>query len=138
MRLELEREAPQVDPWVKGLLAAIGVAAVLAARLFPFSALPTMCAFKLVSGQPCLACGMTRSWIHMAHGRVGAAFVQNPLGTALFVTLAGTVLYLAVRTVASSPAVRLKASSKEAWVLRVVVITLTVVNWLYVVFSGVA
>ena len=117
MRLELEREAPQVDPWVKGLLAAIGVAAVLAARLFPFSALPTMCAFKLVSGQPCLACGMTRSWIHMAHGRV---------------------LYLAVRTVASSPAVRLKASSKEAWVLRVVVITLTVVNWLYVVFSGVA
>lgn len=119
------------------LLAPIGAAALVAARFFPFQALPTMCTFKLLTGQPCLACGMTRSWIHLAHGHPLAAVTQNPLGAALFVLVAVTLLYLVLRRL-GLPALRLQTSNAEAWTLRGLIIGGIVVNWLYVALARVA
>jgi hypothetical protein len=137
VRLELDRSAPLVDIWLRVIFGAIGVAAVVAAKVFPFGVLPSMCGLKLTTGLPCLACGMTRSWIHLAHGHPLAAFVQNPLGALLFLATAGTLIYLVARQL-GMPAVRLKTGDREAWVLRGLAIVGVVANWLYVIFTGVA
>ena len=137
MRIHADRDAPQADPWLLILLAPIGVAALLAARFFPFSALPTMCTMKLLTGQPCLACGMTRSWIHLAHGHPLAAVAQNPLGALLFAATALALVYLLARRL-GLPALRLKASNAEAWLVRGVLIGGIIVNWLYVAVTRVA
>lgn len=137
MRIHADRAAPQADPWLLILLAPIGAAALLAARFFPFSALPSMCTFKLLTGQPCLACGMTRSWIHLAHGHPLAAVAQNPLGASLFLVTAITLAYLLLRRI-GLPALRLEMSNAEAWTIRGLVIGSVVVNWLYVAITRVA
>jgi hypothetical protein len=138
VRLELDRDAPPADPWLTGGLGSAALAALFAAALFPFHALPTLCAFKLATGHPCMACGMTRSWIHVMHGHGTAAILQNPLGTALAVTAILSVAYLALRQVLRVPAVRLRTSSREAWSLRISVAALVVVNWGYVWIADVA
>jgi hypothetical protein len=137
VRIHADRSAPQADPWLLILLAPIGAAALLAARFFPFSALPTMCTMKLMTGQPCLACGMTRSWIHLAHGHPLAAVAQNPLGAILFAVTAVSLLYLLLRRL-GLPALRLDTSNAEAWLIRGLVIGGIVVNWLYVAVTRVA
>jgi len=126
-----------VDAWLLILLAPIGAAAQLAARFFPFQALPTMCTFKLTTGQPCLACGMTRSWIHLAHGHPLAAMAQNPLGSSLCLLTAATLLYLGLRRL-GLPAVRLDTSNREAWTIRGAIIGAVLLNWVYVAVTGVA
>lgn len=137
MRLHLDRDAPPPDPWLVGLLAPLGVLALLAARSFPFSMLPTMCTFKALTGQPCLACGMTRSWIHLVHGHPLAAIAQNPLGSLLAVATIAALGYAALRQ-AGLPALRLQASHAEAWTLRGLAIAAIMSNWVYVATMGVA
>lgn len=138
MKLELDREAPIADRWLTGGLGGVALLALGAAALFPFHALPTMCAFKLGTGHPCMACGMTRSWIHVMHGHGLAAVMQNPLGTALAITAILSVAYLALRQFLGLPAVRLRTSGREAWWVRGALIGVVIVNWAYVWISDVA
>ena len=139
MRLELDRDAPPADPWLTGSLALIAGAALVAARFVPFHALPSMCGFKLGTGYPCVACGMTRSWIHVMHGHGVAACLQNPLGAALALSAILFVAYLALRRFAGVPAVRLRTGSeREAWTLRGAVVAAVFVNWGYVWIADVA
>ncbi len=138
MRLELDPRAPRLDPWVQGVFGFMGLTAFAAAALFPFHRLPTMCAFKRVTDHPCLACGMTRSWVHLIHGRLDAALWQNPLGSVLFVAAATTVLYQAARRFGGVPALRLRATPAEAWGVRGAIIATILANWAYVWLSGVA
>lgn len=37
------------------------------------------CPIRYFVGVPCLGCGMTRSWIQVLHGNIGAAFYFHPL-----------------------------------------------------------
>ncbi len=138
MRLEFDRTVPAPDPWLKAVLVGIGAAALIAARFIPFHALPTMCAFKLATTWPCLACGMTRSWIHLAHGHPVAAIAQNPAGAALALMTATLLLYTALRSFAGMPAIRLRTSKREAWTLRGGAIAAVTANWMYVGLTGVA
>jgi hypothetical protein len=138
VRLELDRSAPHLDPWVQGVFAFIGLSAFVAAAVFPFHRLPTMCAFKVVTDHPCMACGMTRSWVHMIHGRVDVALWQNPLGSVLFTLTAATVAYQVARRFWGAPAVRLRTSNAEAWGIRGTIVFGILVNWAYVWLSGVA
>jgi len=68
---------------------------VLLALVFPPNGpnLP-LCSFKAVTHLPCLACGLTRSFIGMAHLRVARAGFYNPAGVILFpfVLLVGAML----------------------------------------------
>lgn len=52
------------------------------------------CIFRKVTHLPCLACGITRSFISSAHGNFEQAFKQHPLGPLLFFALAGVFVYL--------------------------------------------
>lgn len=46
--------------------------------------MPSICAFHNFTGLPCPGCGLTRSWVSMAHGQFANAFVWHPLGPFLF------------------------------------------------------
>lgn len=66
--------------------AAIGclVVVVLALVLPKGGAGLPLCQFKAITHLPCLGCGLTRSFIGMAHLRVGEAVFYHPFGAVLF------------------------------------------------------
>lgn len=71
-------------------------AVLLASALLPLprhdaiAGLPSVCLFHNFTGLPCPGCGLTRSWVSMAHGHFGEALVWHPLGPLMFVA---TLLY---------------------------------------------
>ncbi len=81
------------------VLATSGLAALAAAALISPSRLatgPVLCPFRLLTGVPCPSCGMTRSWVSLTHGDLGASISQHPLGPA---TMALVVIATIVLTV---------------------------------------
>jgi hypothetical protein len=138
MRVVVDTAAPPREPLIGWLFAGLGLLAFGLARWFPFGGLPTLCSFKVVTGHPCMACGMTRSWVHMAHGRLHDAIVQNPLGSMLFVLTALSVVYLTGRSLGRMPALRLEVGRTGAWTLRALAVLVVSINWAYVWVSGVA
>ena len=62
-------------------------AAVTAATLTTMESvedLPSVCAFRRLTGLPCPGCGLTRSWVLTAHGRLGQASSRHPFGPPTF------------------------------------------------------
>lgn len=59
--------------------------------------LPELCTFKRTSGVDCPGCGMTRSFISLAHGDFLRAWHLNPGGPPLFATLAFQIPYRALQ-----------------------------------------
>ncbi|MYR04856.1 DUF2752 domain-containing protein [Gordonia sp. SID5947] len=55
---------------------------------------PVLCPFLRMTGLPCPACGLTRSWVALGHGDVPSAFGFNAFGPL-------SMLVLAVVTVAA-------------------------------------
>jgi hypothetical protein len=47
--------------------------------------LPGLCTFKRTTGLDCPGCGLTRCFISLGHGQIGAAFGFNPVGILLYV-----------------------------------------------------
>lgn len=86
------------------LAVAVGVLA-LAATMSPSPAVlhlfghevPTLCTFRLLTGESCPGCGLTRSFVFLAHGQLTDAFRMNVLGPPLFVALAAQVPYRLIR-----------------------------------------
>ena len=71
-----------------------GIAAILVAgaAVLPGAVLrdsPVICPFRRVTGLPCPACGLTRSWQAAAHLRVTESLGHHPLGAA---TLVGAIV----------------------------------------------
>lgn len=83
-----------VIAWLVGLLAVVAAAAVLqfdpprTVRI-PWLdlPLPETCSAQRMLGVDCPGCGLTRSFILTAHGRVGDAFQMHPAGTLAFIVL---------------------------------------------------
>ena len=57
--------------------------------------LPSICAFHNLTGLPCPGCGLTRSWVCLAHGHLGEALLWHPLGPLLFLAALSYVLWSA-------------------------------------------
>jgi hypothetical protein len=69
----------------------VAVGLLVIARLLPRGPLhqvPTLCPVRLVSGRPCPACGLTRSWQATTHGRLREALRWHPMGPP---TVAGAI-----------------------------------------------
>jgi hypothetical protein len=63
------------------------LAALVAAVVTPPSIAnrgPRLCLISRVIGRPCPACGLTRSWVAIAHGDLSRATAWNRLGPATF------------------------------------------------------
>lgn len=92
------------------VLALISLVGLIVARVWPVPSVdsgePT-CILRILTGLPCPGCGMTRSWVHLAHGDVAAAFEYNLFGPLAMATAAGLVVYTAVALVRRQPTERL-------------------------------
>ena len=81
---------------------------------------------------------MTRSWVHMIHGRTLEALTINPFGSLLFVFLVVGLVYLGLRSFFGIPALRLSMSRTGRKFLWVLIGTALAANWVYTWTTGVA
>lgn len=71
-------------------LAGLGVVAVTVSMVWTTHGVehgPELCPFRAMTGLPCPGCGLTRSWVFLGHGDVGAAVGFNAFGPVLFVVM---------------------------------------------------
>jgi hypothetical protein len=136
LKLRLDRSIPLGSTFLRASLIAVGVCALVAARWFPFGALPPLCAFKTFTGLPCLSCGMTRSWVHVVHGRFGDAWLTSPLGVLLCLATVAAIAYGVARSTGRMPALRLDLSKAGRLGVRIAVGLAVLINWGYVLVGG--
>ena len=70
--------------------AAIGVGGILIAALLPAGGIedgPVLCPFRALTGLPCPGCGLTRSWVYLMHGDIGASLASNWFGPVLILAV---------------------------------------------------
>ncbi|HEY3451714.1 MAG TPA: DUF2752 domain-containing protein [Myxococcales bacterium] len=115
------------------IYGAIGVFLIVVARFVPLARLPYWgCGLRKVTGYPCLACGMTRSFDWFAQGRILDSFLVNPLGFLLAVLSVVGVVYLALRPL-RLPRLEIDLSDRAGFWVRVAAIVLIFANWGYLV-----
>lgn len=96
------RRRLEADLVLTGLaVVAIGASFVLTpgpelVSLFGFE-LPELCGWKRLTGRPCFGCGLTRSWVYLAHGDLRAAFAMNVGGPLLFAVAVQQVVFRGIR-----------------------------------------
>ena len=80
---------------VTAVVGAAGIASAFALSADHIENGPTICPFRLATGLPCPGCGLTRSWVYLAHGRWTDSVIAHPFGVvaaALVVALIVTVV----------------------------------------------
>lgn len=78
------------------------------------------CLFRRLTGIPCLACGLTRSFLRSAHGEFAEAFSYHLLGPPLFLLTVLTAVYLAGSIVTGhsvTTGLSLRAKTIGAWMV---------------------
>lgn len=87
-------------------LGALGAVGLVIAALWPVRSVdggqPT-CIVRILFDLPCPGCGMTRAWVHAAHGDLVGAFWLNPFGLVLMAAAAFAVGYVAQALVRRRP-----------------------------------
>jgi hypothetical protein len=87
------------------LLAICVVVVGLALLMTPSSAeislfgwdVPILCTFRRLTGWPCPGCGLTRSFVFLAHGQLADAFRMNVFGPFAFVWVLAQIPWRALR-----------------------------------------
>jgi len=93
------------------------------------------CAFKAVTGHPCLTCGTTRALARLVRLDVPGALAMNPMTASAALALVpwgAADLALLPR----GRAVGLEISPRWAPVVRVAAIVLAAANWAYLIAAG--
>lgn len=98
--------------------------------------MPTTCHVKLATGLDCAGCGLTRSFVAIAHGDLAGALALNWLGLPLFGLLLGQIAWR-VAVLAHAPVER-RCSwlSDGAWLLFAGLVLLAVAVWLVRLVAG--
>jgi hypothetical protein len=63
--------------------ALLAVLSFFAARFLPVLETSYRCPFSAIFGIPCMTCGMTHAFVHLAHGQICDALQANPVGAVL-------------------------------------------------------
>jgi len=81
-------------------VTAIGVGAVVIAACVPVAGIedgPVLCPFRRLTGLPCPACGLTRSFVYTMHGHLAEGFQAHFFGPLLVLAIAVGAVLLATR-----------------------------------------
>jgi len=107
------------------VIAAVSFVGLIIARVWPVPSVdggdPT-CLMRVFTGLPCPGCGMTRAWVHTAHGDVLTAFEYNVFGPIGMAVAAGLVVFVAWSLVRRRPPERLLQWINPRLVLGLVVV----------------
>jgi uncharacterized protein DUF2752 len=90
------------------------------------------CAFHDLTGFPCVTCGATRSAVQFFHGHFHSALLFNPLIFASLCAIGLFDVYAFAVLATRAPRLRLadwKQTEKGA--VRILIITLLILNWAY-------
>lgn len=108
-------------------LATLSLLGLVVARLWPVSSVesgdPT-CLMRILTGLPCPGCGMTRSWVHTAHGNLGTAFEYNLFGPIGMAAAAGLVAFVGIALVRRRRPERILQVVNPRWLLALVLVWL--------------
>ena len=119
--------------WLSVSVASLGLAASWLSLGLPWP----QCAFHTLTGHPCATCGMTRSAIQFFHGHFFAAMRWNPLVFGVLCVLSTFNAYAFVVLIARAPRLRIGAlTAAEKIFVRVTLITLLLINWVYLLISN--
>ena len=112
---------------------SVSVAATVTGAIWLRLGFPTpRCPFLAVTGYPCLTCGATRCAIAFLHGDFPLAWSWNPLALVALCGVALFDVYAAIVLLVRWPRLRLIDWSRaEKTAVRIAVIALIVVNWIY-------
>jgi hypothetical protein len=132
MQLSARRIAPgEIDHeliWLGVSLSSLAVAATWLGLGLPWP----RCAFHDFTGLPCITCGATRTAIEFLHGHISRAWKWNPLVFTFLCGLSAFNVYALIVLVTRSPRLRIAHfTSAQKIFIRVMVITLFVTNWGY-------
>jgi hypothetical protein len=105
--------------------------------LYLFNRLPHLpCVFKTITGYPCPTCGSTRIMSSLINLDMVSAFGWNPLlflGGITFITWVFYGFYMLF----SGKKIQVIFTKKEGLYLRLGLITLFILNWIYLAIAGV-
>jgi hypothetical protein len=95
----------------------------------------TFCAFKAVTGLPCMTCGTTRTLGRLFHLDLPGAVTMNPLSAAVALALVPWGLMDLV-LLPRGRALVLEISRGLAPFVRVTAVALVFANWAYLIVAG--
>jgi hypothetical protein len=116
------------------VFAAIGLLSFVVARFVPVLSVPFGCPLKALAGVPCATCGMTRAFVHLAHGDPGLALAASPLGALLAAAAWTYALADAARVALGAPFPFPSARALRVGALAAVAALL--VNWAWLLARG--
>ena len=105
----------------------------VAARWFPSLVLPPTCASRILFDADCPACGLTRSFVHLAHGDPVASFRAHHLGWLLMAVALFQVPYRAHMLWGSG---RFAVPKPVAAAISAILIVLLIGNWCFKIFAA--
>jgi len=129
----VERARPDRTFGHAEVFAGIFALSFLAARFLPLLGLGYTCPFKAATGIPCATCGMTRAFVHLAHGDAARALSASPLGTLAAALAWAFALVALLRMAAGRPWPRLGPGAARAAALAGAAALLA--NWAYLVIA---
>lgn len=99
----------------------------VAFSLVPDWPLPEVCQSKRFLGWDCPGCGLTRSFVHLAHGDIAASLAVHPLGWLVALYVAAQIPYRlwALRSISGAP-----LGERAPWVLTATLVVLLFASWL--------
>jgi hypothetical protein len=100
-----------------GGLLALGVAAVTSPAASESG--PVLCPFRRLTGLPCPACGLTRSWVDLSHGDLAGAVAHHAFGPVLVVGLVALVVLVVRARLDARPAPEMERLARTPLVLTV-------------------
>jgi hypothetical protein len=124
---------PNREIGVVDALGLTGLCGLLVARVIPFERLPFWgCAWREVTGWPCLGCGLTRVAIRVSHFDFAGAWDANPLGTVFASLFVVAIVAAAVHLAFKVPLPQMELTPREWRYVRIALGIVVLVNYAWV------